>query len=392
MGIVVHSVFTEGTDSSKTGRETGDSILAELGTHPKLVVVHLTDNHDQRQFLSGIREAIGSEVPVLGCSGQGVMARGKVVEEGYAAGAMGFGGDTISIGSGCVEEIQEDTLEKGKSLGTALKATMNGKPKAVVLYYDPLCGVEIDPFLEGLSSEVGSSIIGGGAAHSYYYAPLRKTFQYFGDRVMEHAAVAFALAGDCTVELGVCHGCAPIGLEMEVTKSEGNRLLELDGHPAATVWEDLAGSSDQDSNNIAALGIGIPINPDDTSAGYLMRTAYSMDLENGVVLASNIAEGTRVMLHHRTVDDVMNGAETMAKDIRQRVDGKTVRAVLGFECGARAKPFLGTAGTLEENTRLQKIVAPDAEWLGFLAWGELVPMGGKPTFHNYAFPILVIAE
>jgi small ligand-binding sensory domain FIST len=35
-------------------------------------------------------------------------------------------------------------------------------------------------------------------------------------------------------------------------------------------------------------------------------------------------------------------------------------------------------------------VAPDAPWLGMLAWGEIAPVGGEPAFHNYTYPLVVL--
>ncbi|MFC1641163.1 hypothetical protein ACFL5O_00530 [Myxococcota bacterium] len=61
-------------------------------------------------------------------------------------------------------------------------------------------------------------------------------------------------------------------------------------------------------------------------------------------------------------------------------------------CGSRARPFLGDQATLRENVDLQRTVAPEAAWLGMMAWGEIYLVAGRPTFHNYAYPLLVLSE
>ena len=43
------------------------------------------------------------------------------------------------------------------------------------------------------------------------------------------------------MEIGVCHGTSPTGIVMTVTRAEGNRILELDGRPAAEVFRDATG-------------------------------------------------------------------------------------------------------------------------------------------------------
>jgi len=111
-----------------------------------------------------------------------------------------------------------------------------------------------------------------------------------------------------------------------------------------------------------------------------------------MLLSAAVPEGTTVTLYHRTVDDTLSGAARTADELAERLAGKQLRAVLGFECGGRTRPFLGMAATNEENRALQAKVGPSAEWAGVICWGELFPVGGKPGFHNYAFPLLAIAE
>jgi hypothetical protein len=61
-------------------------------------------------------------------------------------------------------------------------------------------------------------------------------------------------------------------------------------------------------------------------------------------------------------------------------------------CGGRTRPFLGDEGTLSENLELQALFEGDPSWLGMLPWGELVPIDGRPAFHNYAYSLLVLAD
>jgi hypothetical protein len=97
------------------------------------------------------------------------------------------------------------------------------------------------------------------------------------------------------------------------------------------------------------------------------------------------------MFCHRTEKNVLEGSEEMARELQIRLAGRSPWAVLGFECGARTTPFLGKADTLEENLMLQKMVAPDAPWLGLIGWGEIAPCGDAPEFHNYTYPLAVLS-
>jgi hypothetical protein len=392
MTIAARAVFTMACDSLDVGRRAAEDICAGFGgDRPKLALVYLTVNHDQRALLAGMREILGDSVWLLGCSAQGVMGPRVVCEQGYAAGAIGLGGPAVDFAAGHVEEIQSNTLEKGKALGRALAAGLSGRPRVAVLHYDPLCGVDMNLFLAGLDSELGCPVIGGAASH--FHGPMQSTSQYFGREVFGHGAVAFAMSGAFTPELAISSGVSPVGIEMTITKGEGNMLLELDGRRALDVWEEITSAGPPNSDHTAALALGVPVQGSPESGEYLIRAAFGVDADRGgVVLQAGIPEGTKVMLHHRTVDDVQEGSRRMAEALRRRLEGKTVRAVLGFECGARTLPFLGEAATQQETVHLQETIASDAQWIGLTTWGEIHPVCGKTGFHNYTYPLLALAD
>ena len=384
MAVAASSHVSDGVDSYETGRSIGRSIAAEIA--PTLMVYYATVNHDQAALLRGLRGALPPTTRVIGCSSQGVTTRGRVMEAGYAAGAMGLAG--IDATTAHVERIDLDTQAKGRALGTALCAGLHAPPKVVVLFWDPLCGADMDQLLAGLYEQVGCPIIGGAAGQTH--TAMIKTYQAFDDRVFERGAVAMALAGDLTCEMACSAGTSPVGVEMTVTRAEGNRLLELDGRPALEVWMEVASSGPPSIDHTAALAIGVPVGRG--SDEYLVRAAFGVDAERGgVIIQTGLKEGTVVMLHHRTERDILDGTAAMARDLRARLGDKAIRAVLGFECGARASPFLGQDVTVRENAVLQDVLG-GTTWLGMLAWGELFPLGGRPAFHNYTYPLLVLAD
>jgi hypothetical protein len=389
MSTFVRSSTSYSTNSFDTGAALARHIMAGLmGEKLKGIVAYSTVNHDQAAFLNGIREIAGSKVPVFGCSSQGVAGRGTIVEEGYAAGAMGLGGSSLDITSSHVEEFQNDTVEKARSLGQALLSQTAGPLRAVIVYYDPLCGADVEAFLKALHEVVQCPLIGGAAAE--FWGPMQRTFQYVGDRALSHAALAVGLSGSCILEHDLCHGTAPVGVEMTVTKSEHNTVLEFDGRPALEVWQEFCAEAPERIDHSGAIGIGLPTSDPDV---YLVRCAFGVDTDrSGVIFQSGIPAGSRVMFNHRTVRGAVEGTAQMGERLVARLSGKTIRGALTFECGARTKPFLGKETTLAENRALQKQVAPDADWLGMLAWGEVYIFDGQPGFVNFSYPILIFAD
>jgi len=383
MGITASSTVTAKTDSYETGRDLGRAAVADGA--PSVLLFYATVNHDQTAILRGIRAVVPPVTRVIGCSSQGVMTRGGVTEEGYVAGAISISG--VDVATAHATQIELDTRAKGRALGNALCAALRRPPKVVVLFWDPLCGTDMDELLAGLYSEVRCPIIGGAASQNH--STMVKTFQAFEDQVFDHGAVAMALAGDLTCEIACSAGTSPVGVEMTVTRADGNRILELDGRPALDVWMEIASSGPPSVDHTAALAIGVPIGE---SGEYLVRAAFGVDAERrGVIIQAGLSAGTVIMLHHRTVRDILDGTAAMARDLRARLGGRTIRAVLGFECGARTRPFLGAEVTVRENVALQEVLG-GTTWLGMLAWGELFPVAGRPAFHNYSYPVLVLAD
>jgi small ligand-binding sensory domain FIST len=125
----------------------------------------------------------------------------------------------------------------------------------------------------------------------------------------------------------------------------------------------------------------------------VIRGAFGFDMATGaMILQAAIPEGTNIMLHHRTVDEVLNGTKAMATELAERLNGRQPWAVLGFECAARTYPFLGPTNTRDEHLALRGAIAPNAPWLGMMAWGEIGPCVGQTAFHNYSYPLVTFVD
>jgi hypothetical protein len=351
-------------------------------------------NHEQEAVLEGLRAELGEDVLLLGCSVQGVVSNADLTEDGFAVGVMGFGGPDLQCAAALEREVQDAPKEKGQRLGQSLKRDFQGKPKAVLVYYDPLCGIDVESMLEGLRLEVDCPVVGGAAGQPW--GPPRQTFQYWDREVLSHGVLALAIGGSFEVEVGICHGTAPVGIASVVTKATGQRIFEIDGRPAVDVWRETTGCAAEDlvhQSHLAAWAVGVEVTGAGGEVERVIRGAFGFDVETGaLILQAPVAEGTRVMLQHRTIEKVLDGTREMSANLAARLAGRTARAVLGFECAARTFPFLGEANTRAEHRELRAAVAPDAPWLGMMAWGEVGPAAGRPAFHNYTYPLMVLTE
>jgi hypothetical protein len=398
VNFYARSHVSQDSDSMQAGEEIAREVKNAFGGEKlKSLLVYATINHDHSELLAGVRKVVGEDTVVAGCSAQGIMSKGTVLEGGFAAGAMGLGGDALAVSAAIEHDVQIDGRQKGRDLARSVKARLGRSPDLFLLLYDPLCGIDVDQVLAGLQGELHCPITGGAASQPS--GPVARTYQYLGLAATPRAAVGIGLCGPFHAELGFCHGTVPTGVTMTLTRADGNSLLELDGRPALDVWREAIGAAPNDvlnQSHTAALAMGVEqkvVVDGHEQSIYLIRAAFGFsDKTKGITVQAAIPEGSKILFHHRTVDVVREGTVAMAQELSRRLAGRTPWAVLGFECGARTAPFLGPTSTLEENVQLQTAVAPDAPWLGLLAWGEVASLGGGPTVHNYSYPLIVLTS
>jgi hypothetical protein len=401
--FTAHSHISQDSDSVRAGEEIAWAVTEGFGSEkPKALLVYATINHDHADLLAGVRGVVGDDVIVAGCSAQGIMGNRNVLEGGFVAGAMGLGGEELLVAADAQQDIHVEGRRKGRDLAHSVKTQLGRSPELFILLYDPLSGLDVDHVLAGLRDEIDCPITGGAASQPS--GPVVKTYQYHGTSATTRSAVGLGLCSrgrPFGAELGFCHGTVPTGVTMTLTRADGNVLLELDGRPALDVWREAIGARPDEVLNqahTAALAMGvekkvaIPGAVREESV-YLIRAAFGFsEKTRGIVVQAAIPQGSKILFHHRTVDVVRKGTVAMGEDLARRLEGKSPWAVLAFECGARTAPFLGRAGTLEENLALQAAVAPAAPWLGLLAWGEVASLGGDPTVHNYSYPLVVLTS
>lgn len=399
MRLFAHSALNTDSDTEGAAQQVASEIqIAFTGKRLAMLLLYASVEHDQEALIRCIRKLLPG-VPLFGCSSAGLMGKGRFFEGGYSMGLMGIGGDATAAAVGHVEKFHQDTEAKAKALAQQLRAGLSSAPKIALLHLDPLIGGNMEAFARTFERELGCPVVGGGAGQPW--GLFFETYQYCQDQVFSQGAVAAVLGGEFSYELAIHTGTVPTEWALTATRTDGNVLLELDGQPAAQWLMGILGR--QDLSNFStdyltgyALGFDLPTDPTagNDSSPHVVRAVFGVDeARQGLVLQASVAEGTRMVLHRRSVPLALAGSEEAARSLAQRLLGRTVRAVLGFECAGRTSPMLGrTESRNEQQLMQQHMNYPDAAWLGMLAWGELAPHGDQVTLHNYTYPMLVLAE
>ena len=97
------------------------------------------------------------------------------------------------------------------------------------------------------------------------------------------------------------------------------------------MWREITGAKlRMDIMASSSVAIGVPV--EGAAGGHLIRAAFVFDeTRKGMMLGAAVPEGTVVTLYHRTAEDTLAGAERMGQELIERLSGKSLRAVLGFE-------------------------------------------------------------
>ena len=245
-------------DSAAAGREAAAGAIARLSTaSPAVAIVYATADHDQAALLAGIRSEMPG-VPLVGCSGEGVIAHDESTEAFSAVAVMVVASDRIRFRTLLVEGYGESPAGAGERLAELVNPHV-ADAACLCLMPDGLQG-NCTEFLSALHAKLVKPlpVVGGLAADAMSF---ERTYQYVDDKIVSGGVAALLISGETDVAIAVSHGCSPIGLPRTVTSSEGGWVKEIDGEPAWQLFKAYLDDSAEDLNaeGIVHLCIGEPL-------------------------------------------------------------------------------------------------------------------------------------
>ncbi len=201
-------------------------------------------------------------------------------------------------------------------------------------------------------------------------AASRATYPMIARGVSDSAISGAVLSAAVGVQTALSQGCTPIGPMHEITRSQENLIVELDGRPAFEVFREeigelLARNMERIPGFIFA---GLPVSGADTE-DYMVRDIVGIDPGQGLVAIGDMAEtGGRIMFCRRDGASAVADMEAMLDRLEKRLDGKVPRGALYYSCLGRGPAMFG-----EERTELDMIAERFGELplTGFFCNGEI---------------------
>ena len=280
---------------------------------------------------------LGTEA-VVGATAHGVMAGGQELE--------GVPSVAVLVQSGLQSEpfLISDLQRDSAGVGEEIAAHLDGDPRPgdlVILLPDPYA-LDPGPVLEGIRDALGPAVVvGAGAGDPVADRPL----QWMGSRVESGALAGMVLRADRAPRVGVTQACRPVTELFNVTRAQGNWVIELDGRPALEVYAEVARAPLAADLRRAADFLLVALPRDENAplrpGGYLVRNVAGFSVEQGAfAIPGVVTQGMQIALATRE-------PETAREDLKDMLDGVAEGgAALGlfFNCCARGASFFGVPG------------------------------------------------
>lgn len=393
-----------GYSSKRTGRQAGSEAAAAavkaLGGAPAAaLLVFANPGYDQGALLAAIREVAGPDALVTGCSSEGVIYRGGSNERPCSVVVMAIASDTMTFAAFNVGGFGADPAACGAALAAEVSALGPARAKAVFVFPDGVtgnCTAALQAFQRAMAFPI---VIAGGAAGDVlktHAEHVLKTSQFCGDRVTTDSISALVVGGAIEVDIGVSHGCSPLGLPRRVTSAADGWIHELDGQPAWVVMKEYLDGDPQDllSTDTVHLCIGEPLDAEMRAlygSDYVIRTPWSLSADKqSVFCPGGLQLGNEVQLTRRDPERVATSAEQSARALAARRDRKPA-AVLQFDCCGRGHSLFGERAAEVAVTPAQALFG-DVPWAGFYTFGEIAPIGEQAYYHNYTVVFCALYE
>ncbi len=354
---------------SQARRELGEA-QAQCG------MLFVANNLDLETVLARLRSAVPG-VSLVGCTSAGE-ASSKLGFEDDSILLILFSSEDLVTATAIGRAPADDPKGAAAEAHAQIRRQLGGaQPRLCFMFSDAL-RTDPDIVLRELSENFGPDVpIVGGAAGSY--PPDDNTHVIYDDEVLSDAIVLLVLGGELDIAIATETSWQPIGKPGRITSADGRTLYRINDKPALDFYRDMLGAD-------AHTFFGTPLAVIEKEGDISVRGPMQFDEDaRSMQVSGGIPEGETVRLAFATYDDVLRGADEVAKrTLVQFPEGRDPALLFFCSCGAR-KMFLAL-DVRSECDQLRNKVGAAVPVAGFYGFGEI---GGATTkspsrFHNQA--------
>lgn len=357
----------------------------QLKKNKYLIVIHSDEllRGDMEKLVASLRELMPSS-EIVGCSVGGVIYKGKSLEHKTLISFIDdYHMEMVSASASLLENGKYKTPDR---LADEIEKQLGGIDDSFLLaFYSPSYPYPSQLVQAFNSRGKNFKMTGGGAYSAANDLSIAKSYIIHNGKVAEDSLVVGKLKGHLLFHTQVTTtGIKSIGRTYSATKSDGHRLIEVDGKPAKKWFNHLVGEENlaDNQNIIHALPI---VRKRDERLG--LNIVYGNDPFTGAPLGDDlflfdaVAEGEQITAGY--IDP--NLSKEKMKEFCDAIDGAPSEALFAYSCMTR-RFILHNCAQWE----LQPFMATPIT--GAFMAGELIWDGERCNYSNSAFTVASLSE
>jgi hypothetical protein len=395
----ISTAFSVETDTAAAARHAFARLTEELGAKPRWLFAQASVKHDAE----ALRRALVDLAPGAALHGStsclGVMSQaGFHSEEGTALGLLGVVDEGGAFGVGAARA--GDHPEAAAAEATRAAIADAGRPGEVpaLVWLSCAPGAE-EAVLRGVEGVVGAEvpIVGGSSADNTIEGHWQ---QLTAGAAFRDAIVVSALFPSGRVVSAFQSGYSPTSKTGQVTRAQGREIIEIDGRPAARVYDEWTGGAitealDQGGNILART----TLHPLGRKVGAMGGVPYfrlahpdSVTQKGGLTLFADVQEGDELVLMQGSMESLVSRAGRVAAEALERAGlpaGEITGALVVFCAGC----MLTVKDRMPEVVRGLDAALGGRPFLGGFTFGEQgCLLGGENRHGNLMISVTVFSR
>ncbi|MEM7801141.1 MAG: FIST N-terminal domain-containing protein [Chloroflexota bacterium] len=320
--------------------EASQALINKLDQHPDLVIAYVTDPHEPNTVQAALRTAFPDAQIQGGTSCIGTMTQnGFHSHDGYSIGLFGIVDKLGDYGVGVAQIFENPRQAGAEAIDHAIAAAGRYGEPPELIWINGVPGAEEQVIL-GIQDIVGTQIpIAGGSSADNSVSG--KWFQFTHDRFMSNGVTVTAMYPSVETYVAFHSGYSTTEFSGVVTKASGRSLEEINGRPAAEVYNEWTNGLLNGYLNGGNILAQTTLNPlaryvdQIGSIDYHRLSHPQTATANGALtLFTNIEEGEELILMAGTRDSLINRAGRVAQSALDlgRISANDVSGALVIYC------------------------------------------------------------
>jgi hypothetical protein len=363
------------------GEACGEA-MSSLGGEAGLVLAFVSGELDFEQSAKALSAAAGG-APTAGMTGKGLITADGPLDHGCVALAFGTG---VRASVAASLEASRDLRAAGGACTREALEGLGEEADLVLLFIDSTRG-DIADMVSGAYEAAGPAVpLAGGAAGG----PEKRHFH--DGEASSDSIVAVALASAGRFGIGSAQACKIRGAPSIVTRSEGQRIDEIDGRPAEEVYLEQLGFTGVafDDDEFEVMAITHPLAQPELHGDFRLRHVLSRTGDGGITISTHVPASAVVEFTELDFDELLASGGGSVREAIGGLAGPIPRAALVFDCAGRRRAL--REGLPQEVEAIKEALgSPTPPLAGLYTHGEVARTRGAKGDRNHAVVTVALA-